>query len=278
MEAPDRFPEWFAALEARHLERFRFAEVRKALQALSSIYVERRERLAGGEALGTGGKRAAFALYYAPLHFLTVREIVRALGAQEPPPGQIVDLGAGTGSAGAAWASLCPGAQLRGVERSGWAGGEARWNFRRLGVAGRVVREGLDTARLPGAGGAVVLAWTANELDETARGLCLGRLLEAGSRGARILVVEPLSKRVSPWWPAWADAVREAGGRADEWRFRLPLPDRLRLLGKAAGLDVAGQGARSLWLRPQPLDARGPDSAIAGPGGFGYRPPTRFEP
>lgn len=252
VETPDRFPEWFAALEARHLERYGFREVRKALQALSSIYVERRQRLASGAALGSAGKRAAFALYYAPLHFLIVREIVRSLRAHEPPAEEIVDLGAGTGTAGAAWASLSPGARLGAVERSGWAADEARWNLRRLGIAGRVVRETIDAARLPGARGAVLLAWTVNELDEPARDRCLARLIEARQRGARVLVVEPLSKRVSPWWAGWADAVQDAGGRADEWHFRLPLPDRLRLLGKAAGLDVASHGARSLWLPPTP--------------------------
>jgi hypothetical protein len=51
-----------ADLEARHLADLEFREVSKALRALSSTYVERRDRLAAGAALGTAGKRAAFAL------------------------------------------------------------------------------------------------------------------------------------------------------------------------------------------------------------------------
>ena len=59
--AGDPFAAWFAALEARHLGRLTFQEVRRALQALSSLYVERRGRLASGAALESEGKRAAFA-------------------------------------------------------------------------------------------------------------------------------------------------------------------------------------------------------------------------
>ena len=80
VESPDRFAAHYADLEARHLAELTFAEVRRALQALSSLYVERRERLAEGAAFDGAGKRAAFALYYGPMHFLLVREIVRALG------------------------------------------------------------------------------------------------------------------------------------------------------------------------------------------------------
>src|SRR5258705_12172164 len=102
-----------------------FAEVRKGLQALSSLYVERRQKIAGGAALEGAGKRAAFALYYGPAHFLLVRAIVRALGATSGLR-TVLDLGCGTGAAGAAWA-LETGAAVDGVERCGWAGGETRW-------------------------------------------------------------------------------------------------------------------------------------------------------
>ena len=86
MESPDRFAAHYEALEARHLSELTFAEVRRALQALSSLYVERRGRMAEGAALDGAGKRAAFALYYGSMHFLLVREIVRALGPAVPRP------------------------------------------------------------------------------------------------------------------------------------------------------------------------------------------------
>ena len=81
----DPFAAWMDALEKRHLKDLTFPEVRRALQALSSLYVERRDRLGQGSALEGAGKRAAFALFYGPLHFLLVRAIVRALGAASSP-------------------------------------------------------------------------------------------------------------------------------------------------------------------------------------------------
>src|SRR4051812_27790958 len=106
--ATDRFAEWMRATEARHLAELTFPEVSRALRALSSAYVERRHRLDAGTALGGAGKRAAFALFYAPLHFLLVRHIVESGQAAERRPPAIVDLGCGTGVAGAAWATAFP--------------------------------------------------------------------------------------------------------------------------------------------------------------------------
>jgi hypothetical protein len=227
--------------------------VRRALQALSGLYVERRGRLATGAAFEGAGKRAAFALYYGPLHFLLVRHIVERLGAADPPPARILDLGCGTGSAGAAWA-LEAGRKpaLEGVDRNGWAVDEARWTYAQLALRGRASRGELDTAALPGARDAVIAAFTVNELDDTARALLLPRLVESARAGARVLVVEPISRRAVPWWSAWAAAFTSAGGRADEWRFAAALPERLALLDRAAGLDHRELTGRSLYLTPGP--------------------------
>src|SRR5688572_3719893 len=110
----DIFTEWLAALETRHLADLRVPEVTRALRALSSAYVERRHTSHpsghGGSsrqvhgALDTAGKRAAFALFYGPLHFIAVAEVVRRLEAARPGPAKIIDIGCGTGVAGAAWA------------------------------------------------------------------------------------------------------------------------------------------------------------------------------
>jgi len=72
---------WLQALEARHFSDLTFQEVARSLRALSSTYVERREGIREGAALSGAGKRAAFALFYGPLHYLLVREIVRAIDA-----------------------------------------------------------------------------------------------------------------------------------------------------------------------------------------------------
>ncbi|MGQ0736713.1 MAG: hypothetical protein ACT4QD_24050, partial [Acidobacteriota bacterium] len=45
------FDAWLASLEARHLAELRFSEVTRAVRALSTIYVEQRERLSRGAAL-----------------------------------------------------------------------------------------------------------------------------------------------------------------------------------------------------------------------------------
>jgi len=136
--ADDRFDAWYAELTARHLERLTFQELRRAVQALSSLYVERRERIDSGTALHGAGKRAAQALFFGPLHLLLVRRIVAALGAASPPPRTIADLGCGTGAAGAAWALEAGGRpRLAATDRDAWAVTEAAWTQRSLGLRGQ---------------------------------------------------------------------------------------------------------------------------------------------
>jgi SAM-dependent methyltransferase len=245
----DPFPAFYAAVQARHLADRTFPEVRRALQALSSVYVERRDRMRAGAALDGAGKRAAFALYYGPLHFLLVREIVRALGPALGQPRVVLDLGCGTGTAGAAWALECARpASVDGVDTSGWALQESRFTLRQLGLRGRATRGDAAEAALPRPPAGILAAFTVNELDEDGRGRLLPRLLEAARAGSAVLVVEPLSRRVSPWWPEWQEAAVAAGGRADEWRFPAVLPETLGLLGRAAGLDTRTLLGRSLLL------------------------------
>lgn len=241
------FESWVADLERRHLAELSFPEVRKGLQALSSLYVERRERIGSGAAFDGAGKRAAFALFFGPLHFLVVREIVAALGAAVPPLARLLDLGCGTGAAGAAWA-LAAGARIQGVERSGWAASEARETYAVLGLDGRAAAGDLLRERLPGAGAGVLLGWVVNELGDDGRSALLPRLLDAARCGARVLVVEPIAARPVPWWKDWATAFGEAEGRDDLWRFPAKLPPVVALLDRAAGLDHRLLSARSLFL------------------------------
>jgi trans-aconitate methyltransferase len=244
--------EWIAALARRHLERLTLAEVRRGLVALSSLYVERRARLPEGAAFEGAGKRAAYALFYTPLHFFVVRDVVRALDAVRPAPRRLFDLGCGTGAAGAAWASQVRGpVRLTGVDRSGWAIDEARWNWRTLGVEGHAERGDLLSLPAAGRGAAVVVAFTANELDEETRTALRDRLLASARRGAAILVVEPIARRVVPWWDDWADALAALGARADAWRFPATLPDPLATLDHGAHLDHSVLTARTLYLPPR---------------------------
>jgi len=243
------FRTWLSALEERYLADLTFAEVRRALQALSSLYVERRGSLSSGAALNGAGKRAAFAMFYGPLHFLLVQEIVRALEVSGPPPVEVLDLGCGTGASGAAWAMESGGrTRLTGVDRATWAIHETRWTWRSLGLSGTARRQELNRVRLPGHGGGVLASFTVNELELAEREILLPRLLEAAGHGATILIVEPIGRRPIRWWEAWSTAFAAVGGRENTWRFPVQLPELLRSLDRAAGLDHRELTARSLWL------------------------------
>jgi SAM-dependent methyltransferase len=245
----DPLSAWLEALDHRHLANLTPAEVARALRALSSCYVERRGKIAGGGPLDSAGKRAAFALFYAPLHFLVCREILERLPASGDGVRKVLDVGCGTGPAGAAWALHSRGAVVRGIDRNPWAVAEANWTYRQLGVEGRAVQRAIGRPALQaGAGSAVVAAYAANELDDRGREVLLEGLLTAPRNGARILVIEPIARSTSPWWSHWQRAVTSAGGRADEWRFPSRLPARQQALAHAAGLAPRELTARTLYL------------------------------
>lgn len=239
---------WLRDAESRHLSALRFPEVRRALQSLSAWYVERRSRFQPEVALDGAGKRAAFALFYGPLHFAVVSHLVRALSACDPPLRRILDLGCGTGAAGAAWALESGGAVLTGIDRHTWAVEETRRTWRALGLEGKSRRGDLARQRLPGAGNAILAAYTVNELPCGDRAGLLQQLRGAAGRGARVLIVEPVARRALDWWEEWRAAFEADGGRADTWRFEAELPEITSRLDRAAGLDHRELTARSLYL------------------------------
>jgi SAM-dependent methyltransferase len=221
------------------------------VQALSSLYVERRgEGNLASRSLEGAGKRAAFACFYAPLHFLTLFHALReeALGA----PRRVVDVGCGTGAAGAALASAlaCAGApppRVLALDRSGFALGEARHTHAAFALRGGARRGVLPRALPPlRAGDLAIVAWCANELPDEGRAGLLAALLRGVARGAAVVVAEPLATAAAPWWGEWTRAFAPAGGRAREARARLALPPALARLDRAAGLDHAELGARLL--------------------------------
>lgn len=294
------FDRWIAALEARQLADLTFQEVSRSLRALSSTYVERRTKLSEGAALVGHGKRAAFALFYGPLHYLLVGEVVRALGAPFTHVQSVLDLGCGTGASGAGWVTACAGQpSLTGIDRHPWAIDEARKTCADLSIRGtlrvddltRVGTHGQSLEERPGGrrggrsgsaqagpphgraakagssqgsrsstvggrpqpnpatGRGVLLAFAVNEIaDAAARDRVRDRLLAHGASGGRVIVIEPLAGFVAPWWQSWASAFEAAGGRADEWKFRVPLPAIVEKLDRAAGLNHRELKARSLAL------------------------------
>ncbi len=260
--------EWIAALIERHTASLTRPEFLKSIRALSARYVERRSALDERSALDSAGKRSAFAAFYAPLHFLTMREIVRELGVSSHTPVRtidtIVDLGCGTGVAGAALALayakaskgprvLDPRPRLEGVDLHPWAVDEARWTWRTLGLSGSVRRGPLEQrlSALAASRGAldttaIVCGWSLNELPHPKRTLAIDALLGLASRGAPVLIVEPIARRLVPWWDAFAMRAVAAGGRSDEWRFPPALPPALADLDEAAGFDREALSARSV--------------------------------
>ena len=240
--------EWLRTLEQRHFANLTFAEVTRALRALSSTYVERRERLAHRSAFDSAGKRAAYALYYGPLHFLTVSQIVDALSLAARPARHILDVGCGGGAAGAAWAvRLAPRAQVTGVDSHPWALAEAAATYRSFGLRADTRRGQAARIVVPRSADAVVAGWVLNELDEASRTDVKALLLEAARAGTQVLVVEPIATRVSPWWAEWARDFESIGGRADQWRFTVQLPELIERLDRAAGMRHDQLKARSLF-------------------------------
>jgi SAM-dependent methyltransferase len=248
----EKFDKWLAAAERRYLADLRVQEITRALRALSSAYVERRER-GGGQrvrgALDTAGKRAAFALYYAPLHFIAVADAVRSLRVTDSPPNALIDLGCGTGAAGAAWAIAAESSpSIIGLDRHPWAVAETRWTYSQFGLKG-YAKQG-DLERLPSsrAREGIVAAYTLNELPDGARGRVEQQLFDRARGGGRVLIVEPLARAVAPWWDDMATRVVALGGRADEWQLTIDVPPIVGQLGAAAGLNYRELRFQTMFL------------------------------
>jgi hypothetical protein len=241
-----------ARLEARHLANLQFPEVSRALRALSSAYVERRHTaIAGGRVLDGAGKRAAFALYYGPLHFLSAEQVLSELVRDqlEALAGRpVIDLGCGTGSVGAAAAAVIGSKVVLGIDTHPWAMDEARDTYAAFGLSSSVTRGSASRMRRPRHPSLVVAGYVANEMPDTERHLLRDALTDAVRHGSRVLILEPLSKSAAPWWPQWVAHFSPMGGRADEWRLALSPPPLARRLGDAAGLTSTQANVRSLWV------------------------------
>jgi hypothetical protein len=248
------FDRWLASLAERHQARFTRPEFLKAVRALSARYVERRAELRDRSPLDSEGKRAAFASFYTPLHALTVQAILRAL--HPPAVERIVDLGCGTGAAGIGWSlAVDRSLSMVGTDKNGWALAEAQWNCRQLTLTAHVKRgdfvaaaEQIVARSQKSTGTGVVAAWSVNELDAPSRRRLLSAMLQLHRCGTTMLVVEPLANSAAPWWQEWSSVWADEGGRADEWRCAVELPEALAELDRAAGFRREHLTARSLYL------------------------------
>jgi SAM-dependent methyltransferase len=265
-EVRSLFDAWHEELIRRHTSDLTFAEIRKGVQALSSLYVgPRGRRRQPAAALEGAGKRAAFALYYAPLHFLTVYHVVREIGFDALPSRRLQDLGCGTGAAGAAWGVALQsrsgagsgsesgrsgsGPRILGVDRSRFALDEARCTYRAFGLSGGTRRMDLSTGGGRTKDG-ILLAYAVNELPESAR-VRLLKEIGASARSERpLLVVEPVARGVAPWMSRWERALGQyaLAVHAYEFRRRVRLPAWIARMDRAAGLDHGELAARVLGV------------------------------
>lgn len=246
-----QFDSWIEALFERWMRVLTHQEIARALRSLSRDYVQRRARLKG-KALEGRGKQAAFALYYGPRHFVIVQEALKAIGARAQPR-TVIDLGCGSGVAGAAWALLSnPPAPLVGVDLNADLLREAQQTWRELGLRGGTIRSHLARYRWPKPPLDIVAAFALNELDDADRERLWQVLTRQVQAGSRVLIAEPLATGITPWWQDWAKRAEAQGGRADEWHFEATLPEKVMLLGKSAGLNSRELGARTLWLKQEP--------------------------
>jgi SAM-dependent methyltransferase len=256
------FERWLTDALARHRSTLRFQELRKGVQALSSLYVERRVGAdLAARAVEGRAKRAALATYYAPLHFLAVRCVLaRLLPAHLEAVRRVVDLGCGTGAAGAAVALACPTPPaLLGIDRSGWAVQEARRTYAAFRLRGRAVRGRLpDAVPRPRPGDLLLLAFVVNELADEPRTRLLHRLAGVLDRGASLLLLEPLAGGVAPWWTAATRSLLQGDGICGEVKQSVERPGWIAELDRAAGLDHRVLGARMLFA---PGRGRAPTAA-----------------
>ena len=243
------FDQWFEALVERHQQNLTFQEIRKALQALSSVYVQKRDKLKKGAALDSAGKRAAFAVFYGPLHYLFMQAVLEELDPDPAGLNHIIDLGCGTGVGAASWSVLGGRkASVEGVDLNKWAVSEARLTFQAFGLRGQTRSGNLLGAKLPGAGGGIIAAYAINELSDDARAQMLKKFLQAGQSGAKVLIIEPIATTPVPWWQSWSDAFEAQGGMSNTWKIPVDLPDHIRLLDKATRMNHQVLKGRTLWL------------------------------
>ena len=248
----ERFSHWLAALEARHLANLRVPEVTRALRALSSAYVERRHTaIVRGKVLDTVGKRAAFALYYGPMHFVAVTSLLDSLHVARDDRAScpVLDLGCGTGAVGAAVASWTGARRIHGIDVHPWTLDEARATYACFGLDATVTRGNVARLRLHSTPAFIVAGYIINELPEAERERLRQTLVAAVRGGSRLLVVEPLAGQAAPWWPDWVETFTPLGARADTWHLTISPPDLTIRLGRAAGLTPTSVKARTLAVR-----------------------------
>jgi SAM-dependent methyltransferase len=225
-----------------------FTDLRKGVRALSARYVERRRREGvDRDAFASPAKRAAFATYYAALHLETAFRAASEAWPTGRLAERVIDLGAGSGAAGAGAARALGVPAVLGLERSGWALREARATYAAFGLRGRTRRAELPGALpRPRAGDLLVAGWVLNECAPEVRNALIGGLEAALRAGGSVLILEPLAGAVAPWFDGLATRLAPVGCRSFEARYGGERPAWVSKMDHAAGLDHRELRARVL--------------------------------
>ena len=162
----------------------------------------------------------------------------------------MIDVGCGTGAVGAAVAAWLGAAAITGLDTHPWALAEARHTYAAFGLAATLHRGSAGRLRRPRGPAFIVAGYVANELPGAERDRLLEALVESARHGCGLLVIEPLARALTPWWPSWVSVLAPLGAEAAEWKLDLALPDIVRRLGTAAGLTAGAVNARSLLRWP----------------------------
>jgi len=247
------FEAWLSARTAKAESELSFREIRKGVQAVQADYLGRLKGTRGARVMEGRGKRAAFATFYAAIHHLTVYGWLQSepLGVL-PRFRTLHDLGCGTGAVGAAVARcLDPRPELQGVDKNPWAVSEARDCYRHFGLSGGA-RRGTLPGGLPriGEGDLIVAGWSVNELDEGSREALLGQLKRVLGRGAGLLLVEPISEKICPWWSSWVRSLKGSGATDHRVKFSCDRPEWILRMDRAAKMDHSILSARVLACLP----------------------------
>jgi hypothetical protein len=243
---------WFEAELPFHLPPLDRRELRKGIQSLSGVYLNRGTGIET-RAASSRSRQAASALFFGPLHCLSTQIVLQSLPVPAVSDATVLDLGCGSGAVGATVVRGGFGSAVEGFDVAPWALPAARRTYQALGVPGQARR-----GRLPGALGwpsgprLLVFGWSANELPDAVRAELRKRIESGLRKGCGLLLLEPLSRRITPWWDGWARALRRLGVTSHEAKASVRLPDCLRDLDRAAGMNHQMLGARALY---RPVEA-----------------------
>ena len=245
------FDTWIHDLETRHLSDLRFAEVSRALRALSSTYIERRATIHHG---ACAGRRRETRRVCPVLRSPSLLDRQRKSSAAWTPACRTQPCWSISAAARAPRERHGPqqdstSRQAIAIDRNPWAIAEAAHTYRHFGVRVRTQPGRYGFGHVAGCGGSAGRILRSMSCLATLAIACSTASSSAPPAAMPSSSIEPVARTVAPWWSAWQSAF------CSRWRTRRTngasapqLPDIVAKLDRAAGLDHRELTARSLWI------------------------------